>query len=385
MSSASYSIAFFANPAGKHNLKWIRRIAAEHQVILLCTENIAPETWLTDGFDGPIYPLLPALYPHSNPLKRKAIVRQLRQVFEKHRIDIAHSMYAYPHAYYPWLLRFPRHVITTRGSDVLVDYQQTFSNPENWKQRLAYRQLQQVFEKTIASASAITSTSKRQQEVLRQLTDPAKLHLIRTGVPVDELQAAAKKHDGAPKGNFRIFSPRAMAPLYNQDLIVQAFQLLCEHLPNEDLELVLIDDRPGTPYAQKVRDLVQSLNLESRVSFVPQQNLEGLVQLYMEAQVVVMLPQSDGTPNTALESMILRRPLVMGAIGYDDDLFSPEAVWRTEEDTPLALKNTLLKVLQASEKEQAIRSSRAFECAYEGAALSESLRKINQIYNRLMI
>lgn len=377
------SIAFFANPAGKHNLKWIKPLAKRHRVIMICTESIPRDTWLTDGEEFPVYPILPALYPHAQPRKRRETVQVLKSLFAKHEVEIAHSMYAYPHAYYPHIMKWPVHLITTRGSDVLVDYNETFFNPLTFRQRLAYYTLRKTFEKAIRSAQAITSTSVRQQEVLREITDPEKLHLVRSGVQVDRLLALSKSYKRTKKAGFRIFSPRAMAPLYQQDKIVEGFQLLCQKYPDQKFELYLIDDRPKTPYAKDIRKLAEHPEIHDKVHFLPLFNQKELVDQYMKADVVIMIPRSDGTPNTALETMILKRPLIMGSLGYDEDLFSSNFIWRTKEESPLEVFNAMDSVLTSPPELVEKRVKAAFEAAFSGGALSSSLERLEDLYHQI--
>jgi trehalose-6-phosphate synthase len=47
-----------------------------------------------------------------------------------------------------------------------------------------------------------------------------------------------------------------------------------------------------------------------------------LIEEYKQSDLVVMVPHSDGTPNSALETMLCKKPLIMSDLNYQSPLFN---------------------------------------------------------------
>jgi glycosyltransferase involved in cell wall biosynthesis len=65
------------------------------------------------------------------------------------------------------------------------------------------------------------------------------------------------------------------------------------------------------------------MSTKKRISYHILENLpqEILWQFYKKAAVTVMTPITDGTPNTALEAMAAKCPLIIPDLDYDKQLF----------------------------------------------------------------
>jgi glycosyltransferase involved in cell wall biosynthesis len=333
-------VAYFANPVGVHDAKWINHLAQGKEAIVFAAPHDAAKR-LTDP-SIPVYPVLPGAYPAVKFWERKPTVSAIRAQLKAHKIQLLHSMYAVPNALWADETGTLPHIITTRGSDLLVDYNETYRHPKGLNQQIAYGLMRLNLGLAFQRAVAITCTSERQAEVARKLGGRnANIQLVRTGVDVGFYalmerqfnQSNPEHHEssllsGLPevRSRVRIFCPRSMKPLYNLHLLVEAFARIKDELP--DTHLVLVNDIPESDYARKIQRLIQENGLTERVTLLPAQNAEGMAKQYYQADLVVMIPSSDGTPVTAIEAMLLRRPVVLSALDYDKDLFDAESCWQ---------------------------------------------------------
>jgi glycosyltransferase involved in cell wall biosynthesis len=68
---------------------------------------------------------------------------------------------------------------------------------------------------------------------------------------------------------------------------------------------------------------LESLKKEKGIKSIVLEYLsqDEIVAVLKHAHLCVMTPQSDGTPNSALEAMAASCPLIVPNLPYDDDLF----------------------------------------------------------------
>ena len=129
-----------------------------------------------------------------------------------------------------------------------------------------------------------------------------------------------------------------------------------------------------------IQELIAELNLTEKVIIHPAQDLPGLVACYKNADVVVMIPASDGTPVSGSEVMLARRPLVIGPLRYDEDIFTTETCWQTEAFTPEALAETLYTIYTTDQQQLKTVTDKAFAASYAHADYEKEVRKIEALY-----
>src|SRR5690606_24699562 len=85
------------------------------------------------------------------------------------------------------------------------------------------------------------------------------------------------------------------------------------------------------------RQLIRQMEKMTSVKFefLEKQSQEAIFELYKRASAVVMTPLSDGSPVSAMEAMVCQRPLILGPLDYDQDLFSDNVLqierWDSKE------------------------------------------------------
>ena len=103
-----------------------------------------------------------------------------------------------------------------------------------------------------------------------------------------------------------VFAPRALRPLYRQDVVVAALA----ELPN-DVLVVFADGSQDLEERSRLEAQAASLGVRGRVRFVPPIPHDEMPDFYRLADIVVSVPESDAWPVTAFEAMACGVPIVM--------------------------------------------------------------------------
>jgi hypothetical protein len=68
--------------------------------------------------------------------------------------------------------------------------------------------------------------------------------------------------------------------------------------------------------------------------------------MFKLSSLAIMTPKTDGTPNSALEAMAAKCPLILGSFKYDEDLFSERFCHRMKTDSVQELTNLITDSIQ---------------------------------------
>lgn len=98
-----------------------------------------------------------------------------------------------------------------------------------------------------------------------------------------------------------IFSPRLAQPFYRHDLVIRAFSFIQKESPR--VVLVISEQFPDFEYLCQLRALVSDLNLDDHVRFIGSIPYPDMPLWMNLAHIMIMVPQSDGMPNTLWEAM----------------------------------------------------------------------------------
>ena len=102
-----------------------------------------------------------------------------------------------------------------------------------------------------------------------------------------------------------IFSPRSIAPLYRQDVVLDALASL-----PADLSVVMTRHLAEESEVAALQRRATELGLSDRIVVVPKVAHDEMADIYRLADVVVSVPFTDGTPVTLLEALSTGRPVV---------------------------------------------------------------------------
>ena len=221
---------------------------------------------------------------------------RLAYVVRRLRPDVVHVHYLRGLAWGIPMVRFCPIVVTPWGSDVLEE-QGAF---KEWYSC-------SLTKRVLASADLVAVHSKYMEDRIRPLLQNRirvvrvgwgiNLHAFKPGLDVEALRQRWK----LGRDQQIIFSPRLAQPCYRHDLIIRAFSLIQRENPR--VVLVISEQFPDFEYLCQLRELVSDLNLDDHVRFtgsIPYSDMPLWMNL---AHIMVMVPQSDGMPNTLWEAM----------------------------------------------------------------------------------
>ena len=376
------NILFLADPNSIHDIKWISFFTEKYNCFLVMRPYSA-EVMGKENFSA---------FEEKHHVKILGVIEDfsLRHFFRtikqfqflnteirSHKIDLLHIMYAEPNALWAYFrnsLNIPI-VLTTRGTDVLKTIPFFFNNPGILNKLVAA-----CYKKALLKCDVITCTSYQQKESVLKLTakKAQKVEVIRTGVDIDKIlgDTTVFKLSELEGGKY-VFFPRAMRPLYQHEFAISAIKLLPEEIRNK-FSFVFIDKNSAdNNYVSLIRNEMN----DCEANFIWLNNLEQsvLFQTYKNASLVVMTPASDGSPVSAIETMLCKVPLILPPLPYDKDLFSEGVVffesWKAE-DLALQIESLL-------EGDQKLNTESSFQNAINLADRKREMTKLGKIYSEI--
>ena len=137
------------------------------------------------------------------------------------------------------------------------------------------------------------------------------------------------------------------------------------------------------PFEKEVENEIAAANLLGHVQIGPY--VEDMPAAYMLADVVVALGGArQGFSRTVAEAQAMGRPVVAEAGGGAAESLRPgETGWLAAAGDPAALAEALQAALALSAEGRATLSRAAQELARGGYALTDSNRRMLQLYNKL--
>lgn len=343
------NILYVCIPFDVHDRKWMTYFAAKPGFKLFATweDHFDKDTTQADYdvFKANNITTLPSFptFTFKNPITSYKSIRHLNKLIKENNIDVVHLLFATPHAIWGAFIKVP-HVITARGSDVLIVIPKLRTEGSGLK-KLQNRLLFNIFHRSFTKASLITGTSGRQVESIKKvLNPPCPVDLIRTGVDVDAI-SNIKDDSLLPeelKGRKFVFSPRYLKPMYNPELQLAAIRLLPKHILQE-YKFVFIYGA-GEYYENKKKELAQIEGLDYII--YERLSQQQMWTCYKYSSLTFMVPHSDGTPNTALEAMAARCPLILRDLEVYDKLIFDGCCLKLPDAEPQTLADTIVQALE---------------------------------------
>ena len=274
------------------------------------------------------------------------------------------------------LSRFHPLVVTAMGSDI--------------SPTVGYRGLYAPFtRRLLESADCITVKSAFMQQMLRQIGDFAyKTKRVTWGVDLDLFRPdravePLRRKMGIPESALVFFDPRAIHPLYNKHLVLEAFRRYVD-AGGAEAVLLIAGFNADKRYMNQLQKQVDESRLRKSVLFIPQQNRFNMADLYSLADIVVSFPRSDGFPQTIYEAWASGRFMILSDLPqYRDELRDGITARLVDLRDVQALADSLNWVSQHSEARLAARKTGPAR-ARAIADKSVETEKMNQIYVDLL-
>lgn len=361
-------ILFVGDFESHHDNKWITHIINNHEVYsLFVQEGLGVVTTLKGPTRQPVeFPLL-------SFWKLLGFIRGIffwRNYIKKENIDIIHVFIATRHIIPVSYLGLP-YIITTRGTDVNETFKE-IAKSKSFKQKLLFLLMKRAF----CKASFITCTSQSQiTSLLTTLTNEICPQLIRTGIEVESIKELHQQ--GKDNSKRYILFPRGLRDVYDPELSIEALTEIKEELLG--FEFIFLYAKGDEVKKNVLQEMVSNLN--QNIRFLPFMDKELLWKYIHSADLVVMNPKHDGTPNSALETMMIGTPLIIGACNYDKDIFNEETVEKLNQHSANELANKILKALESYPKNRLQNAKYAVE---KFASQKNEMKKIYDLYQDLV-
>lgn len=320
-------VLYIANGNSIHDVKWMSYFSAqtEHYQCFLLVDSLNP---LSQETIDQLTKLQITVLEPINPISLSHPILTLRAILYYKRLirsicpDLVHVLFATPHALWLNFSKTPS-IITMRGSDILLVIPELL-NKKGLK-KLYFSFLFRQFKKAFEKAQVVTGTSHPQLEKARALFSRTTLKLIRTGVDVEkieQLDLPALIPDALKNTPF-VFSPRFMAPIYNIEFQIETLALLDASILQSYTFVFIRGKQYDETYYQRQLKRLAELKATLQINYLVIDYLtqEEMWMILKKASLCVMTPISDGTPNSALEAMSAKCPLILSNLNYDKDLF----------------------------------------------------------------
>lgn len=364
------SLAYLGDPNSVHTRRWITFFAERGHRIHLFVADGQP---IEPGLDERIRV---ARFTVSRPLPIRGLAslmtrRSLRRALRDASPEILHAHFLRRYGWLANLSGFRPFVITVWGSDVFG-----VAGTGWWVRRPSSRAL--------AAAALVTADSRALAEAAIDLgARPERMRLVQFGVDPERFSPGPapdelrQRIDAA--GNRVIFAPRALRPLYRQDVIVTALA----QLPN-DVIAVFVDGGQDLDERARLEAQAASLGVAGRLRFVPSIPHDEMPDFYRLADVVVSVPESDAWPVTAFEAMASGVPIVMSDLpsareGLGD--LDPRAIVPVGD--PRATAEAILTHLQLAPDLRSSLTQRLRNAAMERGDTRTNLLRMETEYRRL--
>lgn len=318
------NILLIANP-DSHDSKWIEYIVKHHSCYVLL-RDIHYEKYTSEQLEALEgkwgIRVLGGISDFSLLNIRSSFrgYKKISGIIKEYSIDVFHIMYAEPNALWALFRKIWNVpvIITTRGTDILKTIPGFFQSKNAWQKVIA-----RLYTFAIRQANFITCTSDNQKESVLQLMQypEQKVVIIRTGVEFDRVNRfeGSEMPEELEKHEYILF-PRSMRGLYNHSFSLSAIDRLSEEIKKR-FKFVFVDrDSSDQGYVRGIEKQMTAMKGCAFV-FLNRQTQNQIFSLYKNASLVVMNPLSDGTPVSAIEAIAFKKPVIIGPLAYDRDLF----------------------------------------------------------------
>lgn len=378
-------ILYIGDPSSVHDIKWVSFFSTqpnfeayflvqEHEIHLMTPERKKQFSNLKITVEGPI-----KSYSLWRFWENQASLKKINEVIRDRKIDVVHPLFATPFSLWTRNLSVPS-IITTRGSDVHVVL--TGLGKGSFLRKIHGKILLARFKSAFENTAAITCTSQGQLAKINAIFGTnLKADIIRTGVNVEQIDQLEPKIKlpSIFSGKKIIFLPRYIQPIYRIELQLKAIAALPDEL-RPQLALVLIKgNRAPENYMKKVEGLLKECGLPYHIfGSLTQHEMWSMFKL---SSLSIMTPKTDGTPNSALEAMAAKCPLILGSFNYDEDLFSEKYCGRLKNDSASELSELIQSSLENYPQE---KLNAAFENVTKFGNRPVEMGRIEKLYLSLV-
>jgi|WetSurMetagenome_2_1015567.scaffolds.fasta_scaffold14283_4 L-malate glycosyltransferase len=271
-------IAFLGDGSLNHVRRWAGYFHERgHETLLLSFESV----------DGCLVPArrLKSRFP-TKLLGYLSALGSLRKELERFRPDLVNALYLGGYGFVAARSGFRPLVVSSLGSDLLVDY------PSSFVHRLQIRSVLRQADLVLTDAEELSRIA------ISAGASPGKI--LKTYLGIDESVFFPRKSAPdakRPGGGARIVSTRNLYPVYNVEMLVDAASLI---RAKTDAHFIVCGDGPDR---SRLEEKVRRLSLEGCFAFKGRLDPDGIARELRAADVYVSTSKSDSTSVSLLEAM----------------------------------------------------------------------------------
>lgn len=316
-------ILYITSSFDPHTALWVKYFAKKHNVYLFSdkkeTRNklIYPKNIKIIESEGHFGPVLNKLSVKKQQLRHidmllsvKKFVKEIKDIIINHEIDIVHA-----HSlYYGFLASFLNNeipvIFTPMGSDIIL-YAQT-SKIHNYMAKKAFKR-----------ANVITGDSKiLQSQGIKIGAREHNNYIIQNGVDTDlffPTKSEIREQLNISEETLLLYSPRAIATLYNIDDIIKSLDILKrKHI---DFKCMFTFSF-GNEHFEYLKNLVDELHLNDYVIWLGYIDYNDMAKYYNVADIVISVPSSDSSPKSVYEAMFCGKPVIVSDLPWSHEFLT---------------------------------------------------------------
>ena len=277
------------------------------------------------------------LFQINKLISAKYYAYRVDALIKSENIEVVHA-----HSlYYGYLASFLKAkvpvIFTPMGSDIIIHAQNNY----------IYRYMaHQAFLK----AKVVTGDSLLKQKRGYKLGAKAeKNYIIQNGVDSSIFypkENSLKKELHIDEDELLFFSPRAITPLYNIDIILDALHKLKKL--NYRFKC-MFSFAFGGHYHSELKHKVSMLGLEDYVIWLGYVKYENMQLYYNASNLVISVPSSDSSPKSVYEAMFCGKPVIISDLEWSHELLDElECVCRVDVRNADQLSNSIIRLISDS-------------------------------------
>ena len=296
---------------------------------------------------------------------------KIKKIIHKLKPDILHGQDLVFAGIWAKLTNFHPLVVTCWGSDVF------HFDKFIWPEKYLVRQ-------TLALADLVTGSSLAiKNQAVKIGLNPKKFRLVHFGVDLKIFRPRkSRRLSRLFKNQKIIFCPRSIAPIYNTDILIEAFgKIAC----SSGSDLILSRQNANLKYLALMMKKVEALGLKNRVHFLPQVANAKMADWYNLAEVVISIPDSDSSSVSFLEAMACQKKIVVTNLKFTKEWQKGGYFWQVPTRDIEATSQAMQKALDYPKKKWQPLGRANRQLVVKKAEIKSNFCKLEKLYRDLLI
>jgi glycosyltransferase involved in cell wall biosynthesis len=207
---------------------------------------------------------------------------------------------------------------------------------------------------------------------------------IETGVfrPTPDDRLLTRGQLGIDQDAKVVFCPRAIAPLYNLDIVLEAFNAAQSQI--REARLLLLHYNVDPRYREALERKISAYGLDDTVLWLPTQRAApDMARLYRASDIVVSIPSSEGYGLTVYEAMAAGCPTLISDLPiFSEELIHGLHTMKVAVRDRAQTSKTLLDLLANPELRQELRQNALGLCTWKN--VQRRIELIDSLYGGLL-